>query len=129
MPGPTGEPDVSLLLCLPRATCTPAPAVYFIHGGGVIVGDNRFGLPEVLDLAAPLGVAVVSVQYRLAPETPHPGPLEDSCAGLLRLSQQAGELGVDPGRTVVAGMSAGGGLAAGTALLARDRGARRSRDN
>jgi acetyl esterase/lipase len=122
VPGPGGEPDVALLVCLPRHAPTPVPAVYFIHGGGMIVGDHRFGLPEVLDLAEPLGMAVVSVQYRLAPETPHPGPVEDSYAGLLWLSQQGGELGVDPGRTIVAGTSAGGGLAAGVALLARDRG-------
>ncbi|WP_432543480.1 alpha/beta hydrolase [Kineococcus sp. SYSU DK002] len=122
VPGPDGAPDVPLLLCLPRRAGAPVPALYFIHGGGMIVGDNRFGLPEVLDLAAPLGMAVVSVEYRLAPETPHPGPVEDSYAGLRWLSEHAGELGVDPGRVVVAGMSAGGGLAAGVALLARDRG-------
>ncbi|MEU8816204.1 alpha/beta hydrolase [Actinoplanes sp. NPDC048796] len=82
VPGPDGDPDVALLACLPRHARTPVPAIYFIHGGGMIVGNNRFGLPEVLDLAEPLGMAVVSVEYRLAPETPHPGPVEDSYAGL-----------------------------------------------
>lgn len=122
VPGPDGDPDIALLVCLPRQVRTPVPAIYFIHGGGMIVGDNRFGLPKVLDLAEPLGTAVVSVEYRLAPETPHPGPVEDSYAGLRWLSEHADELGVDPGRVVVAGMSAGGGLAAGVALMARDRG-------
>ncbi|MFG1995619.1 alpha/beta hydrolase [Actinoplanes sp. NPDC048988] len=122
VPGPDGDPDVALLACLPRHARTPVPAIYFIHGGGMIVGNNRFGLPEVLDLAEPLGMAVVSVEYRLAPETPHPGPVEDSYAGLRRLSEPADELDVDPGRIVVAGMSAGGGLAAAVALMARDRG-------
>ncbi|MGW4947244.1 alpha/beta hydrolase [Actinoplanes sp. NPDC004185] len=122
VPGPDGDPDVALLVCLPRHARTPVPAIYFIHGGGMIAGDNRFGLPEMLDLAEPLGTAVVSVEYRLAPETPHPGPVEDSYAGLRWLSEHADELGVDPGRIVVAGMSAGGGLAAGVALMARDRG-------
>nr|WP_281373126.1 alpha/beta hydrolase [Kineococcus aurantiacus] len=122
VPGPDGDPDVALLVCLPRHARTPAPALYFVHGGGMILGDNRFGLPQVLDLAEPLGAAVVSVEYRLAPETPHPGPVEDSYAGLRWLSEHAGELDVDPGSVVVAGTSAGGGLAAGVALAARDRG-------
>ncbi|NHC15373.1 alpha/beta hydrolase, partial [Motilibacter sp. E257] len=57
VPGRHGDPDVALLTCLPRYVRTPIPAIYFIHGGGMIVGDNRFGLPEVLDLAEPLGAA------------------------------------------------------------------------
>jgi acetyl esterase/lipase len=122
VPGPDGEPDIALLLCLPRHATTPTPALYHVHGGGMIVGDNRFGLVEMLDLVAPLGMAVVSVEYRLAPETPHPGPVEDCYAGLVWVSAHADELGVDPARIVVGGASAGGGLAAGTTLLARDRG-------
>jgi len=122
VPGPAGQPDISLLICLPEGAATPAPALYFVHGGGMIVGDNRFALPEMLDLAAPLGMAVVSVEYRLAPETPHPGPVEDCYAGLVWVAAHADELGIDPGRIVVGGMSAGGGLAAATTLLARDRG-------
>ena len=64
----------------------------------------------------------VSIEYRLAPEAPYPAPLDDSYAGLLWTAQHAEELGIDPDRIVVAGASAGGGLAAGLALLARDRG-------
>lgn len=121
VPGPEGAPDISLLICLPKHAATPAPAIYHIHGGGMIVGDNRFGLAELVDLAEPLGMAVVSVEYRLAPETPHPGPVEDCYAGLVWLSEHAHELGIDPERIVVGGASAGGGLAAGVTLLARDR--------
>ncbi|HEX7308529.1 alpha/beta hydrolase [Lentzea sp.] len=121
VPGPDGAPDVSLLICLPEHATTPVPAIYHVHGGGMIVGDNRFGLAEMLDLAAPLGMAVVSVEYRLAPETPHPGPVEDCYAGLVWVSEHAHELGIDPGRVVVGGASAGGGLAAGVTLMARDR--------
>ena len=122
VPGPSGAPDVPLLICRPTAVSTPTAAVYHVHGGGMIVGDNRLGLPKILDWAQDLGLAVVSVEYRLAPETPHPGPVEDCYAGLAWTAAHAGELGIDSGRIVIAGGSAGGGLAAAVALLARDRG-------
>ena len=87
----------------------------------MIVGDNRFGLVEMMNLAEPMGMAVVSVEYRLAPETPHPGPVLDCYAGLAWVSAHADELNIDPERIVIGGASAGGGLAAGVTLLARDR--------
>ena len=121
VPGPDGEPDISLLICLPKHPATPTPAIYHVHGGGMIVEDNRFGMVEMLDLAEPMGMAVVSVEYRLAPETPHPGPVEDCYAGLVWVSEHAHELNIDPGRIVIGGMSAGGGLSAGVTLMARDR--------
>ncbi|MEU5324445.1 alpha/beta hydrolase [Streptomyces sp. NPDC021056] len=121
VPGPDGEPDISLLICLPKQAATPTPAIYHIHGGGMIVGDNRFGLVEMLNLAEPMGMAVVSVEYRLAPETPHPGPVEDCYAGLVWVSDHAHEINIDPERIVIGGASAGGGLAAGVTLMARDR--------
>jgi acetyl esterase/lipase len=65
---------------------------------------------------------VVSVEYRLAPETPHPGPINDCYAGLAWTAEHAAELGYEPGRLIVAGASAGGGLAAALALMARDKG-------
>jgi acetyl esterase/lipase len=122
VPGPEGAPDVSLLICRPTAATAPVPAVYHTHGGGMVVGDNRSGVLEVLDWAQELGLAVVSVEYRLAPETPHPGPVEDCYAGLVWTAEHAEELGIDPQQMVVAGASAGGGLAAALALMARDRG-------
>jgi acetyl esterase/lipase len=121
VPGPDGAPDISLLICLPKHAATPTPAIYHIHGGGMIVGDNRFGLAEMLNLAEPTGMAVVSVEYRLAPETPHPGPVEDCYAGLVWVSDHADELNIDPERINIGGTSAGGGLAAGITLMARDR--------
>ncbi|MHA3704189.1 alpha/beta hydrolase [Jatrophihabitans sp. YIM 134969] len=121
VPGPDVDPDISLLLCLPTGALAPTAAIYHVHGGGMIVGDNRFALVEILDLAAPLGAAVVSVEYRLAPETRHPGPVEDCYAGLVWVAGHAAELGIDPERIVVAGESAGGGLAAAVTLMARDR--------
>ncbi|GAA3133865.1 alpha/beta hydrolase [Planomonospora alba] len=122
VPGPAGAPDVSLLVCRPAGAAAPLGAVYHVHGGGMVLGDNRAGIDGVLDLAQELRLVVVSVEYRLAPEHPHPAPVEDCYAGLVWTAAHAGELGVDPGRVVVGGASAGGGLAAALALLARDRG-------
>jgi acetyl esterase/lipase len=122
---PAGAPGISLLICLPagrRDPATAVPALYHIHGGGMIMGTNRIGILGMMDLAAPLGLAVVSVEYRLAPETPHPGPVEDCYAGLAWTAAHAAELGIDPDRIIVGGASAGGGLSAAVALLARDRG-------
>jgi acetyl esterase/lipase len=122
VPGPVGAPDISLLICRPAGATTPRPAVYHSHGGGMILGDNRTGVTEMLDWAQDLQMVVVSVEYRLAPETPHPGPVEDCYAGLVWTAEHAGELGIDPSRIIVAGGSAGGGLSAALALMARDRG-------
>jgi len=122
VPGPASAPDISLLTCRPTAATTPTPAIYHIHGGGMVVGDCRTGLPWMVELAEELQAAVVSVEYRLAPETPHPGPVEDCYAGLVWCAAHAHELGIDPERIVLVGGSAGGGLAAGVALMARDRG-------
>ncbi|SEO40630.1 alpha/beta hydrolase [Trujillonella endophytica] len=122
VPGPEGAPEVRLLICRPTAATAPVPALYYVHGGGMILGDNRLGVSEALDWAQDLGLAVVSVEYRLAPETRHPGPVEDCHAGLVWTLAHAAELGIDPDRVVVAGLSAGGGLAAALALMARDRG-------
>jgi len=93
-----------------------------IHGGGYVLGLAEMTSPTDAAYASRLGAVVVSVDYRLAPETPHPGPVEDCYAGLAWLHAQAAALGVDPGRIVVTGESAGGGLAAALVLLARHRG-------
>ncbi|GAA0702189.1 hypothetical protein GCM10009548_89080 [Streptomyces malaysiensis subsp. malaysiensis] len=93
-----------------------------MHGGGMIIGDHRTGVAGVPDWAVDTGAVVVPVNYRLAPEHPDPGPVEDCYPGLLWIHEHAAEIGGDPERIVVAGASAGDGLAAGVALLARDRG-------
>lgn len=121
VPGAEGDPEISLLICRPTGATTATGAIYHTHGGGMVVGDNRTGVIEMLEFARELNLAVVSVEYRLAPETPHPGPVEDCYAGLAWTAEHADELGIDPERIVVAGTSAGGGLAAGVALMARDR--------
>ena len=123
VPGPAGAPDISLLICRPAAASTPVPCLYFIHGGGMMLGNNRGGgTLTALGHAEALGAALISVEYRLAPETPHPGPVEDCYAGLTWAVEHAQELGIDPRHLIVGGASAGGGLAAAVALLARDRG-------
>jgi acetyl esterase/lipase len=122
VPGPAGAPAISLLVCRPAQVATPAPAVYHTHGGGMILGDNRTGLAGLLDWIEALGVIVVSVEYRLAPEHPYPAAVDDCYAGLVWTATHAAELGIDPGRLVIAGTSAGGGLAAALSLMARDRG-------
>ncbi|ODU04555.1 MAG: esterase [Pseudonocardia sp. SCN 72-86] len=114
-------PDLRLLVATPPRSRPGSPALYWIHGGGVVLGDFRFGLDLVLPWSVEFGVPVVSVDYRLAPAHPDPAAVEDCYAGLVWVAGHAPELGVDPSRLVLAGHSAGAGLAAGTALLARDR--------
>ncbi|MEU1520348.1 alpha/beta hydrolase [Streptomyces sp. NPDC005811] len=124
VPGPEGAPGISLLICRPTAPAParPRPVVYHVHGGGMVLGTNRVGVDVALDWARELDLVVVSVEYRLAPENPHPAPVEDVYAGLLWTVEHAKELGGDPERIVIAGASAGGGLTAALALLLRDRG-------
>jgi acetyl esterase/lipase len=96
--------------------------LYWIHGGGYMFGSGLDRDVRLERWAAELDAVVVSVEYRLAPEHPYPAPLHDCYAGLAWTARQHDELGIHPNRIVVAGASAGGGLAAGLALLARDRG-------
>ncbi len=122
VPGPAGAPEVELFISKPIEASTTAPAIFHIHGGGYVAGSAASMEPAHRVLAADFGCVIVSVEYRLAPETPHPGPLEDCYAGLAWTIANAAELGVDTTRIGVMGESAGGGLAAALALLARDRG-------
>jgi acetyl esterase/lipase len=103
----------------------PGSAALYLHGGGMIFGLEHIG--EMYDVAirdyvAASGVPVLVVDYRVAPEHPHPTPVEDCYAALRWLAGNAPTLGFDPGRLAVMGDSAGGGLAAGVCLMARDRG-------
>jgi acetyl esterase/lipase len=122
IPGPAGAPDLSVLILRPAHGQGPWPGIYHTHGGGMVLGTNRTGADELALWVDEVGVVAVSVEYRLAPEHPHPAPVEDCYAGLLWTGEHCGELGIDPSRLIIAGSSAGGGLAAGTALMARDRG-------
>jgi acetyl esterase/lipase len=120
-PGAQSELDLDALLLRPAGGVTSGVGVLYIHGGGMVTGNHRFGLEEVAAWVEELGVVALSIDYRLAPEHPHPTPVEDCYAGLVWARDHAADLGFDAGRLLVAGVSAGGGLAAGVALLARDR--------
>lgn len=97
------------------------PGFFHTHGGGMIIGNRWLGVVGFLDWAERFNAVIVTVEYRLAPEFPDPFPVEDCYAGLVWTAEHADELGIDPARLLIGGASAGGGLAAGTALLARDR--------
>jgi acetyl esterase/lipase len=124
VPGHEGDPDVAVRLYRPKETVagTQRPGVVMIHGGGFVIGSVDVEHGGAAQMAISTGAVVVSVDYRLAPEHPYPAALHDCYAALTFLHGEAEALGVDPDRIAVAGTSAGGGLAAATALLARDRG-------
>jgi acetyl esterase/lipase len=122
VPGPEGEPDVTVVMLRPVHGDGPWPVLYNTHGGGMIAGSARGELPFYLQYVAEGLAAIVSVEYRLAPEHPDPAPIEDCYAGLHWTAVNASKYDLDPDRILLLGASAGGGLAAGLALLARDRG-------
>jgi acetyl esterase/lipase len=106
----------------PKESAGPVPGVLLIHGGGFIIGSVEAEHAGAAMTALQTGAVVVSVEYRLAPEHPFPAGLHDCYSALVFLAGTAGDLGVDPERLALYGASAGGGLAAATALLARDLG-------
>jgi acetyl esterase/lipase len=122
IPGPEGAPDL-IVSIFKRADHEPGgPGIYHTHGGGMIIGDRFTGIDGILEWVELFDAVAVSVEYRLAPEDPDPALIDDCYAGLVWTAEHADELGFDADRLIIAGASAGGGLAAGTALLARDKG-------
>jgi acetyl esterase/lipase len=117
-----GDPEVPVRVHRPKSADGTLPCVYSIHGGGYVLGTYAMDDPLFDELCPKVGVVGVSVEYRLAPETPYPGPLEDCYQGLKWTYDHAEQLGIDPRGIGIMGISAGGGLAAALALLARDRG-------
>ncbi|WNO70568.1 alpha/beta hydrolase [Streptomyces sp. AM8-1-1] len=101
---------------------TKSPCVYWMHGGGMVMGDRFSQIDIPLEWLDEFGAVVISVDYRLAPEATGTTLVDDCYQGLLWIVEHAEDLGVDPTRVVIAGASAGGGLAAGMALMARDLG-------
>ncbi|WP_055478379.1 alpha/beta hydrolase fold domain-containing protein [Sphaerimonospora mesophila] len=122
VPGPAGAPDVELTVLRPRDHTGDAPGIYGIHGGGMVVGTRFFGAAGLVEDVLRFGAVAATVEYRLAPEHPAPAAAEDCYAGLVWFAEHAADLGVDPARIIVGGASAGGGLSAAVALMARDRG-------
>jgi acetyl esterase/lipase len=122
VPGPEGAPPVRVRHYRPVGPAGELPALLYIHGGGMVIGAIETEDALVRSYCLEVGCAAVSVDYRLAPENPHPAPIEDCYAGLAWTAENAGRLGIDPRRIAVYGGSAGGGLAAALAIVARDRG-------
>lgn len=123
VPGPAGAEPVRVLVYTPGDRSDAIlPAMLHIHGGGFVSGSADMSDPNSRSFAVDMNCVVVSVDYRLAPETPFPGPVEDCHAALVWLASAAEELGIDPQRIMIAGESAGAGLVAALCLLARDRG-------
>lgn len=122
VPGPQGAPDVPVLVYRPKNAVGELPCILHIHGGGYVSGSAASMEAVHRPLAADLNCCIVSVDYRLAPETRYPGAVEDCYAVLRWISANARDLGIDLRRLGVMGESAGGGLAAALTLLVRDRG-------
>ncbi|KAH7010750.1 alpha/beta hydrolase fold-3 domain-containing protein [Macrophomina phaseolina] len=134
IPGPGGPLTISILRPKNEEPLSAAgseqhqnspvllPGIVHFHGGGMTSGSRFLCLDMIVSYVKLLPAIAVSVEYRLAPEHPHPAPVEDCYAALAWTGAHASELGIDATRLLVAGESAGGGLAAGVALLARDRG-------
>jgi acetyl esterase/lipase len=115
------DTDARVVVFEPSVRTGTVPALLFVHGGGFIGGTADNGAPFNRRIVAELDIVVVSVDYRLAPESRYPSQIEDCYAALRWLHAEAAELGIDPGRIAVEGVSAGGALAAALALMARDK--------
>lgn len=113
------DDDVSVHVFRPATARPGTPALLWIHGGGMVLGDAGQDRAFCRRVADELGIVVVSVEYRLAPEHPFPTPLEDCYTALQWLARQPD---IDPARIAIGGQSAGGGLAAALTLLAQERG-------
>ena len=122
IPGYGSAPDVQVFIVNAKNDGSLRPCILHTHGGGFIIGDAKSGLRQLQEIAAALDCLIVSVDYRLAPETRFSGSLEDNYAGLKWLYQNAHEMGGNRDRIAVLGDSAGGGHAAILAIAARDRG-------
>jgi acetyl esterase/lipase len=122
VPGWVDSPDVRVRIYRPRSSVGDLPCLLWIHGGGMVVGSIEGDDWRCEGYVSTLGCAVASVEYRLAPEHSHPAAVEDCYAALRWVAESGPSIGIDVARLAIAGASAGGGLAAGLALLARDRG-------
>ncbi|MEO6081816.1 MAG: alpha/beta hydrolase fold domain-containing protein [Umezawaea sp.] len=121
VPGPEGAPPVSLRVFQPLGLTAAAPVLLWVHGGGLIFGSPEQDDRSNIAFARELGITVAAVRYRLGPDNPAPAAVEDAYAALRGLVACAEDLRIDVDRIAIGGASAGGGIAAGLALLAHDR--------
>jgi acetyl esterase/lipase len=122
VPGLDGDPDVRVRHYRPADQSDVLPCLYWIHGGGHVLGQIEQDDPLVDHIVEAVGCSAFSVEWRRPPEHPFPAPMNDCYAGLAWTHKNAAELRIDPQRIAIGGASSGGGSAAGLALLARDRG-------
>ncbi len=113
---------IRLCIYKPRAMVRPTPVMVWIHGGGMIIGRAEMSAAAVQSYVQELGIMVVSVDYRLAPNHPFPAPLDDCYAALKWVASHAEALGIDPNRIAIGGESAGAGLAASLVQIVNDHG-------
>jgi len=121
-PAQGSQPAVDLCVYKPKNARGKLPVIYYCHGGGYLAGNAMMYADMFTDLAECHKAAVVSVEYRLAPQAPFPADLNDAYHGLAYIHQQAAEFGLDTDKLILMGESAGGGLTARLALLVRDKG-------
>ena len=122
VPGPPGAPEVAVRIFRPASATGALPGVFYIHGGGMILGSIDADATRSELLCERLGAVIVSTGYRKAPEHPHPAQVDDCYAALLWTAASATELGINPDRLAIYGGSAGGNLAIATAMKVRDGG-------
>ncbi|MCW2687702.1 MAG: lipase [Mycobacterium sp.] len=117
----TNPGDVCLTVLRPDGAVGELPVLYWMHGGGMVIGNRYMDDTRLTEWCRSLGCVCVSVEYRLAPESPYPAPLDDCETGLRYIFERAGDLQIDAQRIGIGGRSAGGALAAGLALRSRGR--------
>jgi acetyl esterase/lipase len=122
VPGLDDDPEVRVRVYRPADQSDVLPCLYWIHGGGHVLGQIEQDDPMMDHIVEAVGCVAVSVEWRRPPEHPFPAPMNDCYAGLTWTHKNAAELRIDPRRIAIGGASSGGGSAAGLALLARDRG-------
>ncbi len=121
IPGPDEQTKIRLRLYRPKSAACPTPVLIWLHGGGYVMGKPEMDDHRCAEYVRAANIAVVSVDYRLAPKHPFPAALDDCYTALLWVTSQVGQLGIDARRIAIGGESAGGGLAAALVQLAHDR--------
>ncbi|MEM6296867.1 MAG: alpha/beta hydrolase [Myxococcota bacterium] len=121
IPSLDGASEIQARVYRPTGASAKRPALYYIHGGGMVVGSLDVGAYACRVFATELQAVVVNINYRLAPEHPYPAAVEDCYAGLVWMGENADALGIDTDRIAIYGESAGGGLTVATTLLTMDR--------